>query len=217
MESSKIVFIIPAFNEESTIAKVIDSLINYGKIIIVDDGSIDDTANIAKRKGAIVEIHKKNQGYDKALNTGFKKANKMGFEFAITLDADLQHDVNVVPKIIEILKEQNAQIVAGVRSNSQRFSELIFKKISSFIWGLKDPLCGLKGYSMEVYRKFGYFDSFNSIGTELLIRSVKSNFKIKQINITTRKRLDRPRFGNVLQSNIKIFRALIICLIKLKW
>ena len=85
------------------------------------------------------------------------------------------------------------------------------------MWGLKDPLCGLKGYNMEVYRKFGYFDSFNSIGTELLIRSVKSNFKIKQINITTRKRLDRPRFGNVLQSNIKIFRALITCLIKLKW
>ena len=54
MESFKIVFIIPAFNEESTIAKVIDSLINYGKIIIVHDGSIDDSANIAKRKGAIV-------------------------------------------------------------------------------------------------------------------------------------------------------------------
>ena len=216
MELFKIIFIIPAYNEEKTISDVINSLKLYGKILIVDDGSTDQTAHIAKKSGAIVRKHKKNYGYDSALNTGFDTANILGFDYVITLDADLQHDTIVIPEFINQLVYKNAGIVAGVRLKSQRISELIFKKISKFIWDLQDPLCGLKGYNMEIYRQYGFFDTFNSIGTELLIRSAKKKIKIKQITVQTRKRFDKPRFGNVIISNYKILRALIICLIKFR-
>lgn len=216
MESFKIIFIIPAYNEEKTISDVVSSLKSYGQILIVDDGSTDQTAHIAKKNGAIVRKHKKNYGYDSALNTGFETADILGFDYVITLDADLQHDTIVIPEFINQLVHKNAGIVAGVRLKSQRISELIFKKISKLIWGLQDPLCGLKGYNMEIYRKYGFFDTFNSIGTELLIRSANKKIKIKQIIVQTRKRFDKPRFGNVIFSNYKILRALLICLIKFR-
>ena len=138
-----------------------------------------------------------------------KIADKMGFKFAITLDADQQHDTKVVPKLLSELFDKEVDIVAGVRVNSQRFSEYIFKVISKYVWGLKDPLCGLKGfYRMDIYKKFGTFDTFNSIGTELLIRASIKNKKISQINVNINKRIDKPRFGNIIYANYKIFNEL---------
>lgn len=216
MESPRVVFIIPAYNEEITVAKVINSISKFGSSIVIDDASYDKTAEVAKTNGAIVITHSKNLGYDKSLNSGFKIADKMGFKFAITLDADQQHDTKVVPKLLSELFDKEVDIVAGVRVNSQRFSEYIFKVISKYVWGLKDPLCGLKGYRMDIYKKFGTFDTFNSIGTELLIRASIKNKKISQINVNINKRIDKPRFGNIIYANYKIFKALLICLIKLR-
>jgi len=216
MESSRVVFIIPAFNEELTIAEVINSISNNGSVIVVDDGSSDKTSKIAKKNGAIVIKHSKNFGYDKSLNTGFQTANKMNFKYIITLDADLQHDTSIIPKILLKLMKENVDVVACVRMNSQRISEYVFKIISNYVWGLEDPLCGLKGYNIDIYKKFGKFDTFSSIGTELVIRASKINKKIDQIKVQINPRKDKPRFGNIVYANFKILRALIICLIKLR-
>ncbi len=215
MESSRIAIIIPAYNEEKTIEEVVNSVKNYGVPIVIDDGSVDNTAKISKNTGAIVIIHKKNKGYDSALNSGFKIAKQKEFFIAITVDADLQHDFKIIPKYIKILNS-DADIVTGIRNNTQRISEKIFKIISNFLWGLKDPLCGLKGYKMHVYDDFGFFDTYNSIGTELLIRSRLKQKKIIQIEINTKKRIDKPRFGNFLMANYKIFRSLFLSLIIIK-
>ena len=79
MESPRIAIIIPAYNEEATIKDIVKSTINYGFPIVVDDGSEDNTADIAFKYGAKVKKHKINQGYDMALNTGFEIASKKGF------------------------------------------------------------------------------------------------------------------------------------------
>ena len=170
MESSRIAIIIPAYNEEATIKDIVKSTINYGVPIVVDDGSKDNTADIAFKYGAKVKKHRINQGYDMALNTGFEIASREGFKYAITFDADSQHDSSIIPRVEEFLNS-GADIVVGIRPTSQRISEKIFKIVSYIVWGLKDPLCGLKGYNMQVYNDIGIFDTFNSIGTELLIRS----------------------------------------------
>ena len=77
MVRSKVAIIIPAFNEEETITKVVKEATKFGKVIVIDDGSLDKTGEKAKRSGAILQIHKANLGYDAALNTGFKKAVKL--------------------------------------------------------------------------------------------------------------------------------------------
>ena len=71
-----------------------------------------------------------------------------------------------------------------------------------------DPLCGMKGYSMNLYKDLGYFDSYGSIGKELAIFSVLKKYNYDQIEITVSNRKDSSRFGNILFSNYKILKAL---------
>ena len=99
-------------------------------------------------------------------------------------------------------------VVIGVRSKFQRFSEYVFSWVSKFKWGIKDPLCGLKAYSIIVYKKLGHFSSYESIGTELCIFSQNLDFKIAQIPVKINDRSDKPRFGNRLSANIRILCAL---------
>ena len=155
MEINKIAIIIPAFNEAETISKVIRSVSKLGKVIVIDDGSNDSTADVAKLCGAITISHKVNMGYEQALNTGFEHANAIGIEKIITMDADGQHKAEYVEKFVQALIE-NHQLVLGVRPKTQRVSERLFQRIASILWGWHDPLCGLKGYSINLYRHAGF-------------------------------------------------------------
>ena len=84
---------IPAYNEESYIQDVIkQSLLYADKVIVCDDGSTDDTKNVAKQTGAVVLSHKKNQGYGAAISTLFDYARKENAEIMVTIDGDSQHD-----------------------------------------------------------------------------------------------------------------------------
>ena len=207
MEKHKVAIIIPAFNEEFTIYNQVKSVKRYGDVIVVNDGSTDHTENEALKAGAIVVNHNLNMGYDRALNSGFFKANQLGCKIIITFDADGQHDAKIVKKFITLLQD-GYDVVIGVRDKFQRVSEYIFSWVAKLKWGIKDPLCGLKGYNVEVYRRFGYFSTYDSIGTELCISSYKSGFKIFQTPIKIYERSDNSRIGNKVYANIKILYAL---------
>ena len=96
----------------------------------------------------------------------------------------------------------------GVRSKFQRVSEYIFSWISIWRWDIKDPLCGMKAYRVDVFNQLGYFDSYSSIGTELAIYAAYENIKIAQHPIKIKDRQDKPRFGNMFSANINILRSL---------
>ena len=100
MVEHKVAIVIPAFNEEHTIAKVVRSLTGFGTVVVVDDGSEDKTAKIAKENGAVVIYHEKNTGYDSALNTGFNKAFGIKLDAVIIIDADGQHDLGLIKEYI---------------------------------------------------------------------------------------------------------------------
>ena len=98
----RIAAVIPALNEEKTISMVINSLKEFGYYpIVVSDGSTDSTGIIAEELGAIVINHQKNQGYGAAIRSIFLKAKEIKSEVLITLDADGQHDVNDIEKILK--------------------------------------------------------------------------------------------------------------------
>jgi glycosyltransferase involved in cell wall biosynthesis len=205
--------VIPAFNEALTIASVINSVSKFGVPIVVDDASSDNTGGIAISCLAKVVTHKTNLGYDEALNSGFLCAKKLGLEFIITLDADGQHDPLLIEKIVNHLKD-GADLVIGVRNHTQRFSEYFFGVVTNFLWSIKDPLSGLKGYRVSLYKEKGSFDTYGSIGTELCVFAAKNKKIIFQFPIVVKPRLDRPRFGNPMTANYKILRALFFGLIK---
>lgn len=208
MDRSKIGLVIPAYNESETIYDVVKAASEYGQPIVVNDCSNDNTAELALKAGAIVVSHTVNLGYDSALNSGFVRANELGCDLVITLDADGQHNTQLIQKFIDAL-EQGADIALGVRDSKPRFSEHLFALTTKVRFGIKDPLCGMKGYKIEVYQNLGHFDSYQSIGTELMLFSVKNNFVYKQIPFKVNKRQDAPRFGNAFKANIKILKALV--------
>ena len=213
MDRSRVAIVIPAFNEEKTISRVILGANKYGQSIVVDDGSKDKTGKIAKKLGAIVLAHKKNLGYDSALNTGFKKAAKLKFDFIITLDADGQHKTNLIKKFIKLL-ESGASIVLGVRNKKNRFAEHLFAIYTKYFYNVIDPLCGLKGYKLESYELLGYFDKHKLIGTELMLRNISLGKPFEQIYFNVTDRNGKAKFGNLILANLKILRALFFCIVK---
>ncbi len=215
MDEYKVAIVIPAFNEENTIAGVIQSVKEYGCVIVVNDASSDRTMQIAKDIGVTVVNHKVNQGYDGALNSGFKKALELNCDAVITFDADGQHASNMLPIFINNLKG-GIDLVLGVRPKVQRFAESIFRIYTRNRFNWEDPLCGMKGYSLSFMPVNSNMFTYNSIGTEIALNFLKLKCTTVQIPIKINQRKDRPRFGNILSSNFLIIKALLIAMIKIR-
>lgn len=211
MDRSRIAVVIPAFNEAATIGEVVGKVKAYGVPVVVDDGSSDTTAALARQAGAEVVSHRVNRGYDAALNSGFERAAALGCEYVITCDADGQHNPQQIGDFIALL-DQGYEVVLGVRDRQQRFSEWLFARVAQRVWGVSDPLCGMKGYRLTLYRERQRFDSFGSIGTELAIRSAVRGLRWVERPTAIRDRADRPRFARTWLANFKILRALAILL-----
>ena len=208
MDRSRIAIVIPALNESATIAAIVTAAKEYGIPIVVDDGSTDATAELAKQSGAVVVSHSINRGYDGALNSGFLKASEIGCELVITVDADGQHNPLLIQKFVDAI-DAGADVVVGVRSRKQRLAEYIFAFYSSLRFGIKDPLCGMKAYRIAVFNALGHFDAYGSVGTELTIFAARNSYQIKQVLFDVRERQGKSRFGQVFAGNIKIFRAML--------
>lgn len=203
----KLAIVIAAFNEENTIRETINSVKDFGSVIVVNDGSLDDTAKLAVQAGAIV-VSKKNGGYDSALDAGFCKAGELGMSHVITFDADGQHPAKKIPEFISKL-DQGCQLVIGIRNKQQRIAETIFSLYTKLFFGVNDPLCGMKAYELTLFRKIGHFDSYQSTGTELMLRYLKSRQNFAQVHIEIADRADKPRFGRSLAANIYILKSLL--------
>ena len=214
MECDHIALVIPALNEASTIFSIVSAARVYGTVIVVDDGSTDDTYLKAKQAGAVVVQHPRNLGYEQALESGFEEAAKLGKAYVVTLDADGQHDPSLLSRFIEKIN-QGAWLVLGVRNRKARFSEKLFGLVTTFKWGIKDPLCGMKAYSIVLYNELGHFDSSGFIGVELACYAANKNVPVASVPFVVRNRLDKPRFGTVFSANVRILKALVkLCFYK---
>lgn len=200
--------VIPALNEAATIGRVVAALAGSGRVIVVDDGSSDATATIAAESGAEVVSHAANRGYDAALGSGFARAAELGSEYVITLDADGQHPGEMIAAFRREL-EGGADLVLGVRDRLPRFSERLFARLTRLFFGIRDPLCGMKGYRTALYAALGHFDSYGSVGTELMLFAARSGARIVQLPLETRDRADAPRFDRTIRANIRILRAAV--------
>lgn len=209
MERHRVAIVIPALNESTTIQSVVEAVSVYGVPIVVDDGSSDDTASLAGLAGGVVVSHPANRGYDEALNSGFKKALEMRAEVIITVDGDGQHAPTLLQAFIDQI-DAGADVVIGIRSKRQRWAEDLFAGYTSLRFGIKDPLCGMKAYRARIYSALGHFDSYASIGTELMLFAAMKGYRFSQIRFDVRERSGSSRFGQALDGNYKICRALLL-------
>jgi glycosyltransferase involved in cell wall biosynthesis len=207
--ASRVIAIIPAFNEAKTVAAVVAGVRAYvADVIVVDDHSTDTTGEEARRSGAIVLRNAANLGYDGSLNAGFAEAARRGAGIVLTLDADGEHDPADVPRLIAPIAEDRADIVAGQRPRLAGLAEKIFACYTRLRYGIADPLCGLKAYRRSVYDAVGQFDTMQSIGTELMIKGLHRKFRLALVPIVLHRRTDISRFyARRLRANLKILRA----------
>ncbi len=191
----KITVGIPAFNEEKNIAMVIIKLKKIAdNIIVCNDGSTDSTEEIAKELGAIVINHEKNLGYGAGIKSIFLKAKEINSELLVTLDADGQHDINDISKIVKPIQENKAEIVIGSRfleksknvPEYRKFGIKLITKVTnlSLSKSLTDSQSGFRAYSNKVLEKLNLSDTGMGISTEILIKANNFNFRIGEVPIT---------------------------------
>lgn len=213
--NKKVVAVIPAFNEERTISDVVVYVREcVNEVIVVNDSSTDNTARHAKEAGAHVLNNQQNLGYDASISRGFQVAYEKDADVIVTCDADGQHRSVDIKRVIEPVLSDRVSMGIGQRQNIHRFGERVF---AFFVrkYGIRDPLCGLKSYSREVYETVGYFDSVGSIGTELMLTAIKLGFTASFVDITIVERKDNSRFYKYnLRGNLKILKAMILVLVK---
>ena len=190
----KITVGIPAFNEEKNIAAIIIGLKKItDKIIVCNDGSTDSTGEIAKELGAIVINHEKNSGYGAGIKSIFLKAKEMKSEMLVTVDADGQHDVRDITKIVTLIQEDKAEIVIGSRflekaeniPEYRKFGIKLITKVTnlSLNQSLTDSQSGFRAYSKKVLEKLVLSDKGMGISTEILIKANNFNFRIGEVPI----------------------------------
>jgi glycosyltransferase involved in cell wall biosynthesis len=209
LDRSEVAIVIPAFNEGATIQDIVQAASKHGQTIVVDDCSTDATVSLARAAGAVVVVHTMNRGYDSALNTGFAEASRRHCSYVVTLDADGQHDPALLEEFIAHL-EQGADLVVGMRPRYARVAERLFALYTRMRFGLHDPLCGMKGYRMSMYRARGWFDSYQSIGTELALYAIRHKRPVMQVPVTIAQRNGVPRFARRWKANWRILRSLVL-------
>ena len=191
----KIIIGIPAFNEEKNIAGIISKLKRITKdIIVCNDGSTDLTADIAEEMGALVINHEKNLGYGGAIRSIFLKAKDLNGDVLVTFDADGQHRIEDVDKVINPILEGQSDIVIGSRFLDDNEKEVpqyrkvgikVITKITNATIkkDLTDSQSGFRAYSKQVLNEIRPSESGMGVSTEILIKASSKNLKISEVPI----------------------------------
>lgn len=186
----KVIAVLPAYNEEKRINSTISKTKKYvDKIIVVDDGSEDKTAEVSKKSGAEVIRYEKNQGVGYATRTGLKRAILLKPDVIIFLDADGQHDPKYIPQFIKAI-EDGADYVCGWRDLS---NYPLNRKIGN--WGLqfltnllcptgiKDTECGYRAVTLDAAKKIKLKGMRYEKDSEFAYEVWRNKLKVSQVKI----------------------------------
>jgi glycosyltransferase involved in cell wall biosynthesis len=207
--------VIPAHNEERTIGDVLDALKQegYSNIIVVDDGSRDRTAEIARSKGALVVGHPKNMGLGAALRTGLKVAREKGADRAVTFDADGQHDPKAVRRLLEAL--DGGDLAIGVR---QHLGIPLHKRVGNF--GLNfvtylfsgiftDSQSGSRAFNRRALEAINIRSDRYEVSSEIIVQAKKHGLRLKEVPVKCFYTEYSKARGTTIASGFKIFLGLL--------
>lgn len=199
---SAITAILPAFNEEVSIGSIVVHARQHAdRVIVIDDGSTDRTAEIARLAGAEVIRHPFNKGKGAALKTGFNIAMQNGTEVIVTMDADGQHDPEEIPKLVAPILKGEADMVNGsryVNGNGKntpiyrRMGQTVLDKVTNLNSGLHitDTQSGFRAFAKHTASVFRFRQNGLAIESEMLIDAANAGLKIKEVEIGVRYDVD---------------------------
>ncbi|MCG7848232.1 MAG: glycosyltransferase family 2 protein [ANME-2 cluster archaeon] len=201
-QSSEITVLIPAYNEEVAIGSMVLHTRKYAdRVIVIDDGSSDRTAEVAKMAGAEVICHPENRGKGEALKTGFKAASQNGTNIIITMDADSQHNPDEIPKIIEPIRSGEAEMVNGSRYiNGKETDTPAYRRIGQSVLdaatnlnsgiNITDSQSGFRAFAANALPSFRFKQTGFGIESEMLADAAKAGLKVKEVEIGVRYDVD---------------------------
>ena len=189
--------IIPAYNEERFIGTVILKILQHPvTVIVVDDGSTDDTALVARLAGATVIRHPANLGKGQALNTGFRKACELAPDAIVTIDADGQHLPEQLPLLVQPVLTGEADIVIGSRylQSTSRVPRLrqwghhFFNLLTGRMSGTAatDSQSGFRAFSPKAFQADIFHRSDFSVESEMQFLAHEYGLKVLEVPITIR-------------------------------
>ena len=195
-EENRSIAIIPCYNEESTIADIIQKTKKYvDEVLVIDDGSLDNTAKIAQDAGATVIAHKTNKGKSAGIKTGFKYSIEKNYDFIITLDGDAQHNPNEIPLLLDEIKNNGHDIILGVRYG-QNTEMPIWRKVgkrvldyaTSFGNGgyVTDSQCGFRAFNKKAVENLTprINGKAFAVESEQLIKAHETGLKVGHKDVT---------------------------------
>ncbi len=220
--NNEIAILIPAHNEERTIAGLVKSLKkDYGTVIVVDDGSTDETNLLARESGAVVLTHPVCRGKGEALKTGFAYVLEKGIPAVITMDGDGQHPVSeVVDFETAYHRNRRPAIWVGKRKIKgsampliRRLTNISMSIIISFLSGqwIPDTQCGFRLIKREVLERVHLCTSRFETESEILIKSGWKGYRISSVTISTVYSNEKSKI-NPIRDTMRFFRMLLIVL-----
>ena len=187
----KIVAIIPAYNEATRVGAVVIGAKKYvDEVIVVSDGSTDGTAEVARAAGARIIEHPINSGAGAATMTGLEAARSLGFDVAVTIDADGQHSPEDIPRLLKVLEDERADLVIANRFGGKNHIPLIRRMLNNAgnvitfaVTGLylPDTQCGFKVFGPKALREVELRMSGYEFCTEIVGEAAKHRWKVISI------------------------------------
>lgn len=217
----KILICIPAFNEAKSITDIIIKAKQYGdEVIVYDDGSSDDTSQVATSAGASVIRNPENKGYGVAIRSLFQVAKEKDADIMVTLDSDGQHNPDQISELIAPLK-QGYDLVIGsryLRNDDKvkvpRLRSLGIRTItkltqSASYKGITDSQSGFRAYNKTALSVINLFQDGMSVSTEILLRASEKKLSIIEVPITINYDLADTSTHNPLSHGISVLYSVL--------
>lgn len=189
----KLIAIIPAYNEESTIGDVIKATSRFvDEILVINDGSTDKTGETARNVGATIIDNIVNRGLGKTIKRGYDEAIKRGADIVVQIDADGQYDPEEIPKLIKPIIDNKADLVLGSRLENLKYEMPWVKKQGNkaFTWllcmltgaDIKDGQTGFRTTRKEVFETLEIQGDF-TYTQEMIVKVSKEGWRIANVPV----------------------------------
>ena len=187
--------IIPCLNEAKTILPLVREIHKHaGNVIVVDDGSSDDTVALARKTGAEVLCHGRRRGKGAALNTGWQRAAERGFTWALAMDGDGQHAPDDIPAFLSAAMDCDADLIVGNRFENpggmpwlrRNVNQWMSRRLSNAAgFPMPDSQCGFRMMRLGAWSRLTMHANHFEIESEVLLRFVLGGYKVRFIPVQT--------------------------------
>jgi len=222
--ADRVLIVVPAWNEAASIGDVVREIraeLPAADVLVVDDGSRDGTADLAKAAGAIVSRLRYNLGVGGAMRLGYRYARNHGYDAVVQVDADGQHDPRYVPKLLDGLAE--ADIVIGARfageggytvRGPRRWAMVLLSRVLSRITGtrLTDTTSGFRATNRRATELFASWYPVEYLGdtVETLVYAARRGMKVRQVPVAMRRRVAGVPSHSPMKATVYLVRAAAI-------